>query len=200
MKNNFIKIGIPIAFGAILFLPSTNVSAYAVKEVKDPGEILIEEPVSDLEEAKDLNHREDIEKAIREELVHKEYIKENKSLYTEKSFKNYSDAVVLAKSAIENPNSSQEDLLSGLDLLKNTREGLEELSKDKEKKKAAEIKELKKAVEECKYTKKAAQIVMTHAKKISSKNKDYLEKLIEDADALLLEAEQFLNYHMGIRG
>lgn len=200
MKNNFIKIGISIAFGAILFLPSTSLKTYAVDEIKDPGEIIIEEPVSDLEEAKDLNYREDIEKAIREELVHKEYIKENKSLYTEISFKNYSDAVVFAKSALENPDSSQEDLLSGLDLLKNTREGLEELSKDKEKEKAAEIEELKKAVEECKYTKKAAQIVMERAKKISSKNKDYLQKLIYDADALLLEAEQFLNYHMGIRG
>ncbi|BFL71703.1 hypothetical protein [Anaerococcus nagyae] len=68
------------------------------------------------------------------------------------------------------------------------------------KKKQDEIKNLEKTIEECKLIKKGAEVIVENAQYISSKNIDYLQRLIDKANELILEGKQVLNYINGIKG
>lgn len=137
---------------------------------------------------------------LREELNKSNEIRSNKSLYTDKTYRAYNNAVVLAKSTIENPNSKIEELESAIDVLSKARNSLEKSPTQKDKERQAQIEKLEEAIKKNETTKESAKLVIKIAKNTAKKNMDYLQKLINDSEAILVEARKTLNYLKGIKG
>ena len=146
------------------------------------------------------NLRNDDVNKIKKELENSVTIRDNKSTYTKKTYFYYNDAVIFAKSTLENPSSSIEELKSAYNKLIASKNNLVKLSPNINEEKQDEIKNLEKAIEECKLIKKGAEVIVENAQYISSKNIDYLQRLIDKANELILEGKQVLNYINGIKG
>lgn len=146
------------------------------------------------------NLRNDDVNKIKKELENSVTIRDNKSTYTKKTYFYYNDAVIFAKSTLENPSSSIEELKSAYNKLIASKNNLVKLSPNINEKKQDEIKNLEKTIEECKLIKKGAEVIVENAQYISSKNIDYLQRLIDKANELILEGKQVLNYINGIKG
>lgn len=137
---------------------------------------------------------------LREELNKSNEIRSNKSLYTDKTYRAYNNAVVLAKSTIENPNSKIEELESAIDVLSKARNSLEKSPTEKDKERQAQIEKLEEAINKNETTKESAKLVIKIAKNTAKKNMDYLQKLINDSEATLVKARKTLNQLKGIKG
>ncbi len=104
------------------------------------------------------NLRNDDVNKIKKELENSVTIRDNKSTYTKKTYFYYNDAVIFAKSTLENPSSSIEELKSAYNKLIASKNNLVKLSPNINEEKQDEIKNLEKAIEECKLTKKGAEV------------------------------------------
>ena len=107
------------------------------------------------------NEKEELRKIyneIKKELENSVTIRDNKSTYTKKTYFYYNDAVIFAKSTLENPSSSIEELKSAYNKLIASKNNLVKLSPNINEEKQDEIKNLEKAIEECKLTKKGAEV------------------------------------------
>ncbi|MDU2353361.1 MAG: hypothetical protein E7D92_01970 [Anaerococcus sp.] len=104
------------------------------------------------------NLRNDDVNKIKKELENSVTIRDNKSIHTKKTYFYYNDAVIFAKSTLENPSSSIEELKSAYNKLIASKNNLVKLSPNINKEKQDEIKNLEKAIEECKLTKKGAEV------------------------------------------
>lgn len=105
------------------------------------------------------NLRNDDVNKIKKELENSVTIRDNKSTYTKKTYFYYNDAVIFAKSTLENPSSSIEELKSAYNKLIASKNNLVKLSPNINEEKQDEIKNLEKAIEECKLTKKGSRSI-----------------------------------------
>ena len=104
------------------------------------------------------NLRNDDVNKIKKELENSVTIRDNKSTYTKNTYFYYNDAVIFAKSTLENPSSSIEELKSAYNKLIASKNNLVKLSPNINEEKQDEIKNLEKTIEECKLTKKGAEV------------------------------------------
>lgn len=163
-----------------------------------------EDAVNAIKEAKNkINNNEEKRKAIislREEISLFSDIKADKGLYTEKSYSSYNNAAILAKSTIENPSSTLDQIKSATDLIKSARNNLAKKPTATDISRQEQIKKLEDAIKANKTTKEAANLLKDITPNIASKNMDKLNKLIKKSDEIIARSTKVLNQLKGIRG
>lgn len=160
-----------------------------VKAIKDAKNAIL----SNEERTKAIN-------SLKDEIAKVDSIKADKALYTEKSYNSYNNAVILAKSTLENPNSSLDQIKSATDLIKSAKNSLEKKQNSTDKSRQEQIKRLEKAIKENKTTKEAAKLLKKVTPNIASKNMNKLNNLIKKSDDIINKSTKVLNQLKGIRG
>lgn len=163
-----------------------------------------EEAIKAIKEAKNkILSQEEVRKArlaLKEELGFINDIKAAKASYTQKSYNNYNNAAILAKSTYENPNSSLDKIKSSTDLLANARENLVKIQTAEDIKRKDQIERLEKAIKANKDIKAAANLLKKITPNIASKNIETLNSLIKKSDQIIIKSTKVLNQLKGIKG
>lgn len=138
--------------------------------------------------------------SLREEIAKINAINNDKNLYTERSYNNYNNAAILAKSTIENPNSTLDEIKSAKDLVESARKNLAKKQTASDISREEQIKRLEEAIKENNETRRAAELVKELSPNIAAKNIDYLNKLINNSKNIVSRSTKVLNQLKGIRG
>lgn len=138
--------------------------------------------------------------SLREEIAKINAINNDKNLYTESSYNNYNNASILAKSTIENPNSTLDEIKSAKDLIESARKNLVKKQTASDISREEQIKRLEEAIKENNETRRAAELVKELSPNIAAKNIDYLNKLINNSKNIVSRSTKVLNQLKGIRG
>ena len=138
--------------------------------------------------------------SLREEIAKINVINNDKNLYTESSYNNYNNASILAKSTIENPNSTLDEIKSAKDLIESSRKNLVKKQTASDISREEQIKKLKEAIRKNNETRRAAELVKKLSPNIAAKNIDYLNKLINNSKNIVSRSTKVLNQLKGIRG
>lgn len=163
-----------------------------------------EEIVKAIKEAKNkiISH-EETRKArldLKEEIALISDIKADKALYTEKSYNSYNNAAILAKSTIENPSSTLDQIKSATDLLASARKNLAKKQTESDISREDQIKRLEEAIEANKQTKAAANLLKEITPNFAQQNMEKLNNLIKKSDEIVARSTKVLNQLKGIRG
>lgn len=163
-----------------------------------------ESAVKSIKDAKNkITNHENRRKALaslREEITLSSEIISNKSVYTDKSYNKYYNAVILAKSTIENPSSTLDEIKSAKNLAESARKELVKKPTVSDISREEQIKKLEDAIKKNKESRQAALLVKKIAPNIASKNIKYLDKLIKDSEEIVNRSTKVLNQLKGIRG
>lgn len=163
-----------------------------------------ESAVKSIKDAKNkITNHENRRKALaslREEITLSSEIISNKSVYTDKSYNKYYNAVILAKSTIENPSSTLDEIKSAKNLAEFARKELVKKPTASDISREEQIKKLKEAIKKNNETRRAAELVKKLSPNIAAKNIDYLNKLINNSKNIVSRSTKVLNQLKGIRG
>lgn len=163
-----------------------------------------ESAVKSIKDAKNkITNHENRRKALaslREEITLSSEIIENKSVYTDKSYNKYYNALILAKSTIENPSSTLDEIKSAKNLAESARKELVKKPTASDISREEQIKKLKEAIRKNNETRRAAELVKKLSPNIAAKNIDYLNKLINNSKNIVSRSTKVLNQLKGIRG
>lgn len=138
--------------------------------------------------------------ALKEEIALISDIKADKALYTEKSYNSYNNAAILAKSTIENPSSTLDQIKSATDLLASARKNLAKKQTESDISREDQIKRLEEAIEANKQTKAAANLLKEITPNFAQQNMEKLNNLIKKSDKIVARSTKVLNQLKGIRG
>lgn len=138
--------------------------------------------------------------SLREEISQFNTINTEKDLYTEKSYNTYNNAAILAKSTIENPNSTLDEIKSATDLVATARKNLAKKQTAADISREDQIKRLEEAIKANERTKAAANLLKELTPNIASKNMAKLDNLIKQSEDLIARSTKVLNQLKGIRG
>ena len=163
-----------------------------------------EEIVKAVKEAKNkiISHEETRKArlALKEEIALISDIKADKALYTEKSYNSYNNAAILAKSTIENPSSTLDQIKSATDLLASARKNLAKKQTASDISREDQIKRLEDAIKANKETKAAANLLKEITPNFAQQNMEKLNNLIKKSDEIVARSTKVLNQLKGIRG
>ena len=138
--------------------------------------------------------------ALKDEIALINEIKADKALYTEKSYNAYNNAAILAKSTIENPSSTLDQIKSATDLLASARKNLTKKQTVSDLTREEQIERLEKAIEANKTTKEAANLLKQITPNFAKQNREKLNDLIKKSDEIVARSTKVLNQLKGIRG
>lgn len=137
---------------------------------------------------------------LKEEISQINTIRSEKDLYTDKSYNTYNNAAILAKSTIENPNSTLDEIKSATDLVATARKNLAKKQTAADISRKDQIKRLEEAIKANERTKAAANLLKELTPNIASKNMAKLDNLIKQSEDLIARSTKVLNQLKGIRG
>lgn len=138
--------------------------------------------------------------SLKEEISYIDDIRADKALYTDKSYNAYNNAAILAKSTIENPNSTYDEIKSANDLVSTARKNLTKKQTASDLNREEQIERLEKAIEANKQTKAAANLLKEITPNFAKQNREKLNDLIKKSDEIVARSTKVLNQLKGIRG
>lgn len=138
--------------------------------------------------------------SLREEIAKTADIRAEKDIYTDSSYNTYNNAAILAKSTIENPNSSIDEIKSARDLVQSARNNLAKKQTQGDIDRQKQIERLEEAIRQNKETRESVLLIKKIAPNIATKNAKYLDQLIKKSENIVVRSTKVLNQLKGIRG
>ncbi|MBM0045641.1 FIVAR domain-containing protein [Anaerococcus sp. mt242] len=138
--------------------------------------------------------------SLREEIAKTADIRAEKDIYTDSSYNTYNNAAILAKSTIENPNSSLDEIKSARDLVQSARNNLAKKQTQGDIDRQKQIERLEEAIRQNKETRESVLLIKKIAPNIATKNAKYLDQLIKRSEDIVARSTKVLNQLKGIRG